>query len=154
MKRLAAFGLLLLISSAGLSAAPTEPNDFQVQTIHGHLDLTAAEVYDRALDWTAKTFTDSKEVIELKDRDRGKIIGKGIVSVPVYSKYPSDVRFTMTLEAKDGRCRATFGDYEALTTFGAKAIDQEAAAAKVSSAIRSIDMDLETALQAPKAEAW
>ena len=68
---------IALASCASVPVAPVEERS--VQKVHD-VDLTQNEIYDISLEWMARTFFDSKEVIELKDKDNGKIIGKGIVT--------------------------------------------------------------------------
>jgi len=47
-----------------------------MQKVH-EIDLTKNEIYDLSLEWMARTFFDNKEVVEIKDKENGKIIGKG-----------------------------------------------------------------------------
>lgn len=63
-------------------------------------------------DWTAKSFHDSNAVVEVFDAQRGKLIGKGNMQLPVgLMSVPVPVNFTMTIDCKDGRVRAAFADY-------------------------------------------
>lgn len=71
---------------------------------------TKDDIYTKSLEILAKAYKDSKEVIQMKDKDAGIIIGKGL--------FESDIRtisnFTITrnqcyhiikIETKDDRCR-------------------------------------------------
>jgi hypothetical protein len=65
----------------------------------------------------ARTFFDNKEVIEIKDEDNGKIIGKGITMFSgkigwFSAKIPC--RFTLMVEAKDNKYRTTYNNLVAL----------------------------------------
>lgn len=100
----------LLLGCAGMEVVPVDQRSFS--EVHD-IQLTKKEIYDRSLEWMARTFVDSKAVIELKDPDTGKIIGKGRgeavtnalgVSVPF--------GYTMMIDIKDNRYRTT---YEGLT---------------------------------------
>ncbi len=58
----------------------------------------------------AKTFLDSKAVIEIKDPENGKIVGKGITFVRSGIAM-LDCRFTLTIDVKDGRYRTTYENF-------------------------------------------
>ena len=65
------------------------------------------ELYSRAREWFAKTFNSSKSVIQMDDKENGKIIGKA--SMHVYHKalgsnFPSGyINYTISVYLKDGR---------------------------------------------------
>jgi len=83
-----------------------------MQKVHA-IDLTKNEIYDISLEWMARTFTDSREGIELKDKDNGKIIGKGITRFRGKVGLGSAnvlCRFTLFVEAKDNTYRATYNN--------------------------------------------
>jgi len=110
-------GVLSVIVLASCASMPVTPiEERSVQKVH-EIDLTKNEIYDVSLEWMARTFFDNKEVIELKDKDNGKIIGKGIT----YFKgkigwFSADIpcRFTLILEAKDNKYRTTYNNLVAL----------------------------------------
>jgi hypothetical protein len=61
----------------------------------------------------ARTFFDTKEVVELKDKENGKIIGKGITTFKGKIGWFSaqiPCRFTLTVEAKDNKYRTTYNN--------------------------------------------
>lgn len=72
---------------------------------------TAEQLCNGARDWTAKTFRSSKAVVEVFDPQRGKLIGKGSMQLPIIWGATIPVHFTMTVDCKDGRLRASFDDY-------------------------------------------
>ncbi len=81
------------------------------------IDLTKNEIYDLSLEWVAKTFIDSREVIELKDKDNGKVIGKGLTSIRgKIGWFSADIpcRFTLIVEAKDNKYRTTYANFISL----------------------------------------
>ena len=52
---------------ASCASAPIAPiEDRSMQKVHD-IDLTKNEIYDMSLEWMARTFFDTKEVIELQD---------------------------------------------------------------------------------------
>ncbi len=71
------------------------------------VSATNQELYTKTLEWIARSFGSSDAVIQFKDPEQGKIIGKGIVSV-TYTIAPVDTFFTLTIEFKDNRARFTF----------------------------------------------
>jgi hypothetical protein len=97
-----------------MPVAPME--DRSMQKVHD-IDLTKNEIYDTSLEWMAQTLSGAREVIELKDKDNGKIIGKGITSFRGKVGIGSTnvlCRFTLTVEAKDNRYRTTYSNFVGL----------------------------------------
>jgi hypothetical protein len=109
--------ILSVIALASCATAPIAPiEDRSMQKVH-EIDLTKNEIYDISLEWMARTFFDSKEVIELKDKDNGKIIGKGIIGFRGKIGWFSaniPCRFTLIVEAKDNKYRATYHNFVVL----------------------------------------
>ena len=66
-----------------------------------------SEISEGALRGMAKIFNSSKAVIQYQNTDEGQIIGKGEVGV-VYTIAPVSTYFTLTIEVKDEKLRATF----------------------------------------------
>lgn len=97
-----------------MPVAPME--DRSVQKVH-QIDLTKNEIYDMSLEWMARTFFNSKEVIEIKDKDNGKIIGKGITTFRgKIGWFSADIpcMFTLIVEAKDNKYRTTYSNFVGL----------------------------------------
>jgi hypothetical protein len=97
-----------------MPVAPIE--DRSMQKVHD-IDLTKNEIYDTSLEWMAQTLSGPREVIELKDKDNGKIIGKGITSFRGKVGIGSTnvlCRFTLTVEAKDNKYRTTYSNFVGL----------------------------------------
>jgi hypothetical protein len=87
-----------------------------MQKVH-EIDLTKNEIYDLSLEWMARTFFDNKEIIEVQDKDNGKIIGKGIVFFRgKIGWFSADIpcRFTLIVEAKDNKYRTTYNNFVGL----------------------------------------
>lgn len=108
------FSVIAFASCASAPIAPME--DRSMQKVHD-IDLTKNEIYDLSLEWMARTFFDSKEVIELKDKENGKIIGKGITSFRGKTGWFSantPCRFTLIVEAKDNKYRTTYTNFVGL----------------------------------------
>jgi hypothetical protein len=105
--------ILSVIVLASCASAPIAPiEDRSLQKVH-EIDLTKNEIYDTSLEWMARTFFDAKEVIELKDKDNGRIVGKGItIFKGKIGWFSSNIpcRFTMVIEVKDNKYRATYNN--------------------------------------------
>ena len=76
--------------------------------------LSKADIYDKALIWCSKSFSDSKGAINVKDKESGIVAGKA--SIKNYYKVPakkdssvswifSDYIFDWLIEIKDGKAR-------------------------------------------------
>ena len=87
------------------------PDQLKVQKVYDLTNVNANEIYDRTLEWLALTFADAREVIELKDKERGKIIGNGIVKFKDYTTV-NDCKFMVTIDIQEGRFRITFSNYD------------------------------------------
>lgn len=71
---------------------------------------TKDQLYAKSLAWMAETFVSSKAVIEVQDKDGGKIIGNAVttvfkVLVPLAVGQTVDSKYTLILEMKDGAVR-------------------------------------------------
>jgi hypothetical protein len=102
---------LLVLSGCGAIAA-VPASDLQHQGVHS-IDLSSGEIFDKSQEWLALTFVDSKAVIESANRDTGKIIGAGATSISPMTMLNIPVRFTIIIEAKEGRYRTTYTNYVA-----------------------------------------
>lgn len=80
------------------------------------------DLFTRCMEWMARTFTSSEEVIEYQDKDAGMIIGKGYVVatgkpyrtlltayILTVNSAANEVylKFTITVEVKENRVRVT-----------------------------------------------
>jgi hypothetical protein len=96
--------IIYLISVIGCATAPIE--DRQVQNVIEFPGINKSQIYTRSLEWIATSFRSAKSVIELQDKESGKIIGN--ILIPCGSGLGLFyVRSTLTIEAKDNRARFT-----------------------------------------------
>jgi len=106
--------ILSIVALASCGSMPIAPiEDQSLQKVHA-IDLTKNEIYDISLEWMAQSLTDYSEVFELKDKDKGKIIGKGIISFYGKVSWGWDIipcRVTMIVEAKDNTYRTTYTNF-------------------------------------------
>ena len=106
--------VMALASCASMPVAPIEERS--MQKVHD-IDLTKNEIYDISLEWMAQTLSDSRGGIELKDKDNGKIIGKGITSFSGrvgLGRANVLCRFALFIEAKDNTYRTTYNNFVGL----------------------------------------
>ncbi len=104
MKRL----FLVLIGFAlvaGCAVAPVAD-----RTVSDVVDLPGMkkdQAYTKTLEFFAKNFVSANDVIQMKDKETGMIVGQIVTS---YTKALSnvDVDATMTVELKDSRARITY----------------------------------------------
>lgn len=152
---LGVFSVIALASCASMPVAPME--DRSMQYVHD-VALTKNEIYDISLDWMARTFFDTKEVIELKDKEDGKIIGKGITFFRgKIGWFSADIpcRFTMIIEAKDNKYRTTYNNFVGLwgeNYSRPEPIEQKAYVDAVKAKLAVIDGDLYSYLKKSKTD--
>lgn len=76
------------------------------------VDLSRDETYTHVLDWMAKNFKTTRETIHIKDRKRGKIVGRGLSHYHEYfgTFVKRPFSFLMTVQMKENRYRVTYSD--------------------------------------------
>jgi len=149
-------GVVCSLFSACANLQVVPPEQRSIQKVH-EINLTKNEIYDKSLEWMAQAFHDSKSVIELKDRENGKIIGKGMTSFTnVVAEIPC--RFTMVLETKDGKYRTSYnnfvgmwGEYRNLP----RDVEEQGYMAEITQRVTAMDDSLYSYLKgAKKNENW
>ena len=71
--------------------------------------LTKSELYTKTLEWFAYKFASSKDVIQLKDDVKMKVIGKGSFGINYYTRNPN-INFTISVFLKDNRYKIIITD--------------------------------------------
>jgi len=75
------------------------------------IDSTTKDVlYAKALEWVSLNYKSAKDVIQLSDKESGKIICKGNFKTSLFMK-EGWIEHTMILEFKDNRYRYTFTNF-------------------------------------------
>jgi hypothetical protein len=74
--------------------------------------VTKDELYIRANTWLSRAFKSAKAVIDVQDKEAGKIIAKGnisaIIKVPLVGKQEAGIiNLTITIQTKDGKYKYT-----------------------------------------------
>jgi hypothetical protein len=77
--------------------------------------VSKAELYSRAREWFAKTFGSSKAVLEMDDREAGKLVGTFNTPLKMASGVGVSLDMLLwrgiTIDLKDGKYRYTFTNY-------------------------------------------
>lgn len=100
------------------------PKPFRYSEIDS-VDATKSELYDRAYTYVVGAFKSAKDVVQLQDRERGKIIAKGKMVIHTMTDTWGNVNgddyvdFTMTVDVKDGKARCQLSDFVHKNGFGA-----------------------------------
>lgn len=85
---------------------------------------TKNDLYLRAREWFAKIYNDSKEVMQVDDKEAGKIYGKAATSVNVTQMGTSydfgSVHYDITVIVKDGRYKYTLTNFYHIGNIAAK----------------------------------
>ena len=68
--------------------------------------VTKDVLYSRAYEWFAKSFVSANNVIQMQDKEAGKIIGKGC-----YGFDKNKVNFTLSIYLKDGKYKYEITDF-------------------------------------------
>jgi hypothetical protein len=97
----------------------SDPLPTRMQNIYDLPGFDKDLIYDSALSWMKKSFATSEGVINLQDKDSGKIIGKGLThffSKDSTSRGKIPCRYNMIIETKDNKMRVTYDDLTAQWT--------------------------------------
>jgi len=97
--------MLLFAGCATNLFAPIPIEERQYEVILENLEKSKAELFDLSLEWLAKTFKDSKSVIEVKNKEKGLIIGKGKVEVITVMGGITGINFIITINVRENRVR-------------------------------------------------
>lgn len=101
--------LNLIIGCASTQKALSD--DLYYQQIHNYPSISKDEIYTNTLSWLAENFVDSKSVIQLKDKENGKIIVKGMTDFLNMGVASIPTRFTMIIDIKDEKARVEYKNW-------------------------------------------
>jgi hypothetical protein len=78
--------------------------------------LSSNELYLRARAWFAESYRSAQDVIQMDDKENGKIIGKGNIRYTSRIFVGSEgtkgwIRYTISIQVKDGRYRYEITDF-------------------------------------------
>lgn len=95
------FFLLIIISSTIISFSYGQTKMGEIVNVDS--TLTKAVLFSNGLSWFAYQFKSSNDVIQMKDLESGKIIGKGIFENVIQNGKSIPRHILITLIVKDGR---------------------------------------------------
>ncbi len=106
--------LLVLVSVMAINLYAQEPLSFsEVVQVEG---ISKGELYNRAKIWFAEVYKDAKEVIQVDDKESGKIIGKG--TEPFTQSFMTSsaitkggISYIIKVFLKDGRYKYEITDF-------------------------------------------
>ena len=79
------------------------------------------ELYDRVKDWFIITYNSGKNVIQLDDKEKGEVLGKGCFRekwrVRFYTSQIVNVWKTIKIQIKDGQIRYEISDFKMKTIY-------------------------------------
>lgn len=73
---------------------------------------TQAQLYDRAYEWVAKNYNSAQRVIQMQDKESGKLIVKGRTSAYFKGHDFGWITHTLSLYMKDGKYRYDITDFK------------------------------------------
>lgn len=78
--------------------------------------LSSNELYHRARAWFAETYRSAQDVIQMDDKENGKIIGKGNIRYTSKIFFGSEgtkgwIRYTISIHVKNGRYKYEVSDF-------------------------------------------
>lgn len=121
---LSAFSLAILTAKA--QDMPVDP-DTKLITYSEVIEVSGVsknDLYVRANTWFTRTFKSAKSVLELQDKEAGKLIGKGVL--PIMIKVPimgaTDAGYvgaTVTIMCKDGKYKYVIDNLSHSKPYGA-----------------------------------
>ena len=102
--------MLLFVGCANAPWVPIPSDERQSEIIIENLNKNKDKLFDLTIEWIAKSFVDSKNVIEHKSKDDGLIIGMGYMNVSA-GIIIVNVGFSLTINVKDNRIRMKYENY-------------------------------------------
>jgi hypothetical protein len=116
-----AFTLFSVFTAFGQKETPILPIDSSTSKITYsevvYIDslTNKLELFSRAREWFAKAYKSSTDVIQMEDKESGKIVGKALMQVyhrALGSNYPSGyINYTISIYMKDGRYKYEITDF-------------------------------------------
>ena len=106
---------LIIVCSPAWAQEVVLPAPFEFRLIDS-VSGTKSELYIRARAWMANTYNSSQDVLQMDDKEAGKIIGKAITTWPIKGGFgnllcESPIHYTITIDIKDGKYRCVLGGF-------------------------------------------
>ncbi len=111
-------GFLFLISIKDIrdyksDLLPTDPEtkQFTYQAVNEVAGVNKADLFSRAFEWVAQSYNSAQNVVQMQDKEAGKIIIKAIHSVSSKGYDTGTVSYTLSIYVKDGRYKYILTDF-------------------------------------------
>lgn len=106
---------LLFLISVTLGAQEIKENPetgfYESQGVIELNEITQDKLFDGALEWIALNYKSANDVIQLKEKELGKIVVKGKYGVILFAKEKGTISHTLILEFKEGKFRYTYSGF-------------------------------------------
>lgn len=100
--------VLLMVLAASGCATRYHP-DFTFTKVMDVPKFEKSQIFNRSEEWVALTFNSGKSVIQLKNKESGRIIGRGMLSARKDIMSAAETfNFTMIIDSKDGKSKIRF----------------------------------------------
>ena len=105
--------ILMLISVSVYAQMPldAETKKFTYQEVVEVSEVDKSELYTRARSFYVKEYNNADAVIQMDDKDAGRIMGKGYFEVIWWMNQPRKIYHTLTIDVKDGKYRFVITDF-------------------------------------------
>jgi uncharacterized protein with TBP-like fold DUF4468 len=113
---IATFTLSIFLIGCAPRMTPKSSNAPFEFTLIDTLQGTKNDIYVRAYEWIAKTFTSAKDVIQMNDKEAGKIIAKAVLVIDgaknMYGVIGKDyIHYTISIDVKDNKYKCVLSDF-------------------------------------------
>lgn len=106
MKRVIALMLSVLALAGCAGVMPMETKDMQMQKVIEVPGTTKDALFDKSRMWYAAAFRKANAVIQYENKENGRIMGNGIISISELGT-PRDLKISVETEVKENRSRIT-----------------------------------------------
>ncbi len=84
------------------------PTPFEFSVVDS-LPATKDQLYVKAFEWISRSYGSAKAVVDMHDKEAGKIIGKAIID---YKEYPyGEVQYLISVDVRDGKYRCILSNF-------------------------------------------
>lgn len=107
------FALLLLLPVVSFAQLPLDSttNRFTYTAVIEVPGVSKLELYTRARSWFVEYYKDADAVIQMEDKESGRLIGKGRFGVIWQMGVERLIRHTVQIDVKDGRFRYSISNF-------------------------------------------
>ena len=109
--------LFLTSSAFGQKETPNLPIDSLTakivysEVIHVDSLVMKQELFSKAREWFAKAYKSSTNVIQMEDKESGKIVGKALMQVYYKNRQDGYINYTISIQVKNGRYKYEVTDF-------------------------------------------